>query len=433
MAVLVIAIQSMLSAAEPNAFQLYQRESSQSDVKYANMVYFVNWGIYERDFQPQDLPASSITHVLYAFMNVQEDGTVFTDDTYADLEKHYEGDSWLENDKDNAFGCVKQLFLLKKAHRNLKVLLSIGGWTWSTNFATTAASAASRSTFAKSAVTLMKDWAFDGIDIDWEYPASDEDAANMVLLLQAVRNELDAYASEHAPGYHFQLTTAAPAGSSHYSKLRLADLGRIVDYINLMAYDYAGSWSSVAGHSANLYANTDIPQSTPFNTDDAVKAYLDAGVPSHKLILGMPAYGRSFIGVSGMGEPHSGVGLPNKALGSWEAGVWDYKALSKQGLEIVYDEKAQAYYGKYQSGGGICSYDTPETIQKKVSYLKQRGLGGAMFWEASGDGRGQESLVGTSFRSLGNLDQTENLLVYPDSRYRNIVSGMERGYDLGGS
>ncbi|KAH7190942.1 glycoside hydrolase superfamily [Fusarium oxysporum] len=287
--------------------------------------------------------------------------------------------AWLESDKDNAFGCVKQLFLLKKAHRNLKVLLSIGGWTWSTNFATTAASAAGRSTFAKSAVTLLKDWGFDGIDIDWEYPASDEDAANMVLLLQAVWNELDAYASKHAPGYHFQLTIAAPAGSSHYSKLRLEDLGRIVDYINLMAYDYAGSWSSVAGHSANLYANTDIPQSTPFNTDDAVKAYLDAGVPSHKLILGMPAYGRSFIGASG----------------SWEAGVWDYKALSKQGLEIMYDEKAQAYYGKYQSGGGICS--------------------------------GQESLAGTSFRSLGNLDQTENLLVYPDSRYRNIASGMEAG------
>ncbi|KAL9572196.1 hypothetical protein ACKAV7_003684 [Fusarium commune] len=433
MTVLVIAIQSMLSAAEPNALRLYQREPPERDVKYANMVYFVNWGIYERDFQPQDLPASSITHVLYAFMNVQKDGTVFTGDTYADLEKHYEGDSWLESDTDNAFGCVKQLFLLKKAHRNLKVLLSIGGWTWSTNFATTAASAASRSTFAKSAVTLLKDWGFDGIDIDWEYPASDEDAANMVLLLQAVRNELDVYASKHAPGYHFQLTIAAPAGSSHYSKLRLADLGRIVDYINLMAYDYAGSWSSVAGHSANLFANTDIPQSTPFNTDDAVKAYLDAGVPSHKLILGMPAYGRSFIGASGMGEPHSGVGLPNKALGSWEAGVWDYKALSKQGLEIMYDEKAQAYYGKYQSGGGICSYDTPETIRKKVSYLKQRGLGGAMFWEASGDGRGQESLVerASDLWKISIKQKTYLFILTQDTE--TLLPAWKRGYDLGGS
>jgi chitinase len=283
--------------------------------------------------------------------------------------------AWLESDKQNAFGCVKQLFSLKKAHRQVKVLLSIGGWTWSTNFATTAASAAGRSIFAKS-VTLVKDWGFDGVDIDWEYPATDEDASNMILLLEAVRAELDAYAAEHAPGYHFQLTIAAPTGSSHYSKLHLADLGAKVDYINLMAYDYAGSWSPVAGHNANLYANTDLPQSTPFNTDDAVKAYLEAGVPARKLVLGMLVYGRSFLGSSGMGEPHSGVGLANKALGSWEDGVWDYKALSKQGLTAMYDEKAQAYYGKHPSGLGVYSYDTPEAVQKKVSYLKQHGLGG---------------------------------------------------------
>ncbi|KAL3587806.1 Chitinase 4 [Fusarium poae] len=317
----------------------------------------------------------------------------FTEDTYAGLEKHYEGDC---------------------------------GWTWSINFATTAASAAGRSIFAKS-VTLVKDWGFDGVDIDWEYPATDEDASNMILLLEAVRAELDAYAAEHAPGYHFQLTIAAPTGSSHYSKLHLADLGAKVDYINLMAYDYAGSWSPAAGHNANLYANTDLPQSTPFNTDDAVKAYLEAGVPARKLVLGMLVYGRSFLGSSGMGEPHSGVGLANKALGSWEDGVWDYKALSKQGLTAMYDEKAQAYYGKHPSGLGVYSYDTPEAVQKKVSYLKQHGLGGAMFWEASGDGKGQESLVEASFRSLGNTDDTENLLVYPDSRYKNIAAGLEAG------
>ncbi|PCD21238.1 hypothetical protein FGRA07_11734 [Fusarium graminearum] len=347
----------------------------------------------------------------------------FTADTYADLKKHYEDDFWLESDTQNAFGCVKQLFSLKKAHRQLKVLLSIGGWTWSTNFASTAATSTGRSNFAKSAVTLMKDWGFDGIDIDWEYPASNEEASNMVLLLEAVRAELDAYSSEHAPDYHFQLTIAAPAGSDHYSRLHLADLGSRVDYINLMAYDYAGSWSPVTGHNANLYANKDLPQSTPFNTDDAVKAYLKAGVPPHKLVLGMPAYGRSFLGSSGMGEPYSSVGSPNKALGSWEVGVWDYKALSKQGLTTMYDEKSQAYYGKLQSQPGIYSYDTPEVVQKKVSYLKQQGLGGAMFWEASGDGKEQESLVETSFRSLGSTDEKENLLVYPDSRYKNIASG----------
>ncbi|PTD02547.1 Endochitinase 42 [Fusarium culmorum] len=426
MAALAAAIRPLLSAADSNSLLPYQSGPSQSDGKYVNMVYFVNWGIYERNFQPQDLVTSGITHILYAFLNVQHDGTVITGDRYADLEKRFVGDSWLESDSENAFGCVKQLFHLKKAHRNIKVLLSIGGWTWSTNFAATAASAVSRSTFAKSAVTLMKDWAFDGIDIDWEYPATDEDAVNMVLLLQAVRSELDDYASRHAPGYHFLLTIAAPAGPSHYNKLRLRDLGGIVDYVNLMAYDYAGAWHPVTGHNANLYANSDLPQCTPFDTDEAVKAYLDAGVPARKLVLGMPIYGRCFLGASGMGEPYSGVGLPDKALGSWEAGVWDYKALLQQGLEITYDEKAQAYYGRYQAGNRICSYDTPESIQKKVHYLKEQGLGGAMFWEASGDGKEHDSLITASSGSLQSLEQAKNLVLYPDSRYANIASGLNQ-------
>ncbi|KOS22803.1 Chitinase 1 [Escovopsis weberi] len=386
---------------------------------YVNAVYFTNWGIYGRNFQPADLVASDVTHVLYSFMNVRSDGTVFTGDSYADLEKHYADDSW--NDVGhNAYGCVKQFYKIKQANRNLKVILSIGGWTWSTGFPGAASSDAGRKNFAKTAVTLMKDWAFDGIDIDWEYPADDTQGANMVLLLQAVRDELDAYAAQYANGHHFLLSIAAPAGPDHYKWLKMKQLGQVLDYINLMAYDYAGSFSNMTGHDANLYANPSNPNSTPFNTDQAIKAYVDAGVPSNKLVLGMPIYGRSFQSTTGMGANYSGVGS-----GSWENGVWDYKALPKAGAKMFYDDVAKATYSYDANTKELISFDTPDMITTKVTYLKNQGLGGSMFWEASADKKGADSLLGTSHKGLGSLDSTQNWLDYPNSQYANIAAGLK--------
>ncbi|KAK1973194.1 endochitinase 42, partial [Colletotrichum cereale] len=134
----------------------------------------------------------------------------------------------------------------------------------------------------------MKDWGFDGIDIDWEFPQNTVEAAHYVLLLQAVRHHLDAYAAEHAPSYHFRLSVASSAGSEKYKRLDLTNVSDIVDCLYLMGYDYSGSWSAITGHQANLYPSTSVAESTPFSTDDAISDYLAAGVPSYKIILGMP-------------------------------------------------------------------------------------------------------------------------------------------------
>lgn len=391
---------------------------AQRDGGYENSAYFVNWGIYARGYLPQMLPAGQISHVLYAFANIQQDGTVYSSDSYADYQIHWTGDSW--NDVgNNAYGCVKQLYLLKKANRNMKVLLSIGGWTYSTNFPAAASTDATRQQFASTAITLMKDWGFDGIDIDWEYPASDTEAANFVALLQTVRNALDAYAAEYAPGYHFLLTVASPAGPTHYNQMQLSNMAAVLDYFNLMAYDYAGSWDTTSGHQANLYNDTSNPLATKFDTDSAVNDYMAAGVPASQIVMGMPIYGRAFEQTAGVGKPYTGVGS-----GSWENGIWDYKALPKAGATEIYDAVAGATYSYDASTQELITYDTPDMVQRKVAYLQGKGLGGSMFWEASSDKNGSASLIGTSYSSLGAIKYTENLLSYPDSVYDNIRAGM---------
>ncbi|KAI8952980.1 endochitinase [Xylaria longipes] len=410
-----LLLSASLAAASPIS-EVVERAAS-----FKNLVYFTNWGIYGRNYQPAQLPVSQLNQVLYAFANFRSDGTVYTSDSYADLDKHYDGDSW--NDVGtNAYGCVKQLYQLKKANRQLKVLLSIGGWTYSPGFAAAASTDATRSTFAKSAVTLIKDWGFDGIDIDWEWPASDTEANNMVSLLTAIRKELDSYSSQYASNYRFLLSVALPAGPDNYNKMKLSAMNAAgVDQFNMLSYDYAGSWDTTAGHQANLYSDPANPKDTPFSTDAAIKAYIAAGVPANKITLGLPLYGRAFESTSGLGQPFSGVGS-----GSWENGIWDYKVLPRSGTE-VYDSVAGASYSYDSATKELVSYDNVDMIKRKATYIQSKGLAGSMFWEASGDRTGTGSLIGAAYTAQGgsgSLDKAQNLLSYPNSMYDNIKKNL---------
>ncbi|RYC60774.1 hypothetical protein CHU98_g5447 [Xylaria longipes] len=400
-----LLLSASLAAASPIS-EVVERAAS-----FKNLVYFTNW-----NYQPAQLPVSQLNQVLYAFANFRSDGTV-----YADLDKHYDGDSW--NDVGtNAYGCVKQLYQLKKANRQLKVLLSIGGWTYSPGFAAAASTDATRSTFAKSAVTLIKDWGFDGIDIDWEWPASDTEANNMVSLLTAIRKELDSYSSQYASNYRFLLSVALPAGPDNYNKMKLSAMNAAgVDQFNMLSYDYAGSWDTTAGHQANLYSDPANPKDTPFSTDAAIKAYIAAGVPANKITLGLPLYGRAFESTSGLGQPFSGVGS-----GSWENGIWDYKVLPRSGTE-VYDSVAGASYSYDSATKELVSYDNVDMIKRKATYIQSKGLAGSMFWEASGDRTGTGSLISAAYTAQGgsgSLDKTQNLLSYPNSMYDNIKKNL---------
>ncbi|KAK6865856.1 Chitinase 1 [Apiospora arundinis] len=387
---------------------------------YKNAIYFTSWGTSgNNSYQPQELPVSELTHILYAFADIDANGTVKSSDAFADVGKRYANDDPHNRTlgRNNAYGAVKQLYLHKKWNRNLKTLLSIGGFDFSPKFIPVAADEGRRRVFASSAVKMMADYGFDGIDLDWEYPADAEQAQHFILLLKACREELDKFSFQHRLAYRFLLTAASPAGPVNSHKLDLAGMDPYVDIWNLMAYDYTGSWDNTTGHQSNLYRSPRRPSATKLSTDDAVRYYEAAGIQPHKILLGLPTYGRSFESTSGLGQAYMGVGVEG-------GGVLLYKTLPRPGAQELWDDEAKASWSYDNKTRELVSYDTPRSTLYKARYVRRKKLGGAFFWEATGDRAGAASLVNTMSKTLGWLDESPNHLWYPMSQYDNIRWGM---------
>ncbi|KZW01393.1 hypothetical protein EXIGLDRAFT_738540 [Exidia glandulosa HHB12029] len=390
------------------------RASSSGMVQIA---YFTNWGIYGRNFQPTDIDAPTLTHILYSFADVSPStGELKLSDTYADLEKHYPGDSWSESG-NNLYGCFKQLYLLKLKNRNLKVLLSVGGWTYSQsghfNFVT---DASKRATFVQTAVKAVENYALDGIDIDFEYPTAAQKSAFTSLML-ALRQALDALQSSKGDAQPYLLTAALPAGLSNAANFDVGTLANVLDYFNLMTYDYAGSWSSVTGELANLY-DDGLP-SQDATGDGAIKWWTGKGAPASKVVMGLPLYGRGFENTTGLGKPYNGVGQ-----GTWEAGVYDYSVLPFVGATVIDNTTSVSSYSYDSTKKQLISYDTPAVATLKAQYAMRNGLAGAMYWELSGDKKGTGNLIRTVGSSFGSLAQSQNHIAYPGSVYDNVRNYM---------
>ncbi|KAK9449465.1 glycoside hydrolase [Limtongia smithiae] len=395
-----------------------------------SVVYFPNWSIYARKYFVRDLPTKYITHVLYAFANVDTNtGVIKLTDNWSDTDQHHENDSW--NDPDiaqNLYGNLHELYKLKRACPHVKVLLSVGGWTYSQQgcFAFSH-DAGKRDAFARSARSMIDDFGLDGIDIDWEYPNAGAEAEYFVALLRATRSALDAGSGERR---RYLLSIAAPCGETNMAALRVREMDSVLDFWNLMAYDFAGpGWSSRVAHQANLFA---VPTAES-SCDSAVRHYTAHGVRPTKLVLGMPLYGRVFGGCTSASPGckfagHGSANADGAGTGSWEAGVFDYKALPRPGASEHFDSASGAGYSFDPSSREFVTYETPHSAVAKVRYVVEKGLGGVMWWEASADAQGAQSLVRTAAEALEGagraLDGARNCVDYPQSRYKNIREGL---------
>ncbi|WP_330287741.1 glycoside hydrolase family 18 chitinase [Streptomyces sp. NBC_00576] len=349
--------------------------------------YFTEWGVYGRNYHVKNLvtsgSASKITHINYAFGNVK-DGKCTVDDTYAAYDKAYTADQSVSGVADTwdqpLRGNFNQLRQLKAKYPNIKVLYSFGGWTYSGGFTQAAANPAA---FAASCKAVVEDprWAdvFDGIDIDWEYPnacgltCDTSGAAAFKNLMSALRTTF---------GANYLVTAAITADGSSGGKIDAADYGgasAYADWYNVMTYDYFGAFDAdgpTAPHSP-LTSYAGIP-AAGFNSADAIAKLKAKGVPAAKLLLGIGFYGRGWTGVTQSAPGGTATGA---APGTYEAGIEDYKIL-KTSCPATGTIAGTAYA---YCGSNWWSYDTPATIAGKMTWAKNQSLGGAFFWEFSGD------------------------------------------------
>jgi chitinase len=348
--------------------------------------YFTEWGIYGRNYNVKNLvtsgSASKITHINYAFGNVTN-GQCAIGDSYADYDKAFTADQSVSGVADTwdqpLRGNFNQLRELKVKYPSIKVIWSFGGWTWSGGFAQAAKNPAA---FAQSCYNLVHDprWSdvFDGIDIDWEYPnacgltCDSSGPAAFKNLMAALRakfgNEL--------------VTAAVTADGSAGGKIEATDYAgasSYVDWYNVMTYDFFGAWDAqgpTAPHSP-LTSYSGIPKAG-FTTADAMAKFKAQGVPANKLLIGIGFYGRGWTGVT---QDAPGGTATGPAAGTYEQGIEDYKVL-KSSCPATGTVAGTAYA---HCGSNWWSYDTPATIAGKMSWAKSQGLGGAFFWEFSGD------------------------------------------------
>ncbi|KAI9003133.1 glycoside hydrolase [Gaertneriomyces semiglobifer] len=382
------------------------------------ILYHTNWATYARNYQIRDLPINFITDINYAFMDIRPDGpggalVPALTDAWADTDKRYTDpqscvpppDSWDEDPSNvGPWGNFGQLLKLKKMGKPFGLGFSIGGWTLSKKFSDAVKGESERQAFVNGICHVFEKWPglFNRVDIDWEYICPPdkvwgepdngrrtEDPHNFVAFLALLRSRLP-------PGC--EITMCAPSDPVKARYMPLAQISNYVTSINVMTYDHASSaWGAcTAGHQTNLYPTPYAPLSVAGSVD----AYLAAGVPAHKIVIGVAAYSRGFANTDGLGCPSHGQ-VPDQ---SWEAGVCDYKTLPRPGATEYWDDRAKASYSYDPTKRVLNSYDTPQSVYEKCKFVWDRGLQGIIVWESSGDFPAvhERSLVKALWEGLAN-------------------------------
>uniref|UniRef100_A0A671LM01 Acidic mammalian chitinase n=1 Tax=Sinocyclocheilus anshuiensis TaxID=1608454 RepID=A0A671LM01_9TELE len=306
--------------------------------------YFTNWSQYRPGigkYTPANVDPFLCTHLIYAFSIINQNNELVT----------YE---WNDDVLYKAFND------LKNTNPTLKTLLAVGGWNFgSKQFSIMVSTAANRQTFIKSTITFLRTHGFDGLDLDWEYPG----------------------ARGSPPEDKQRFTLLCKVGLIVMPRL-LRLPSKYLDFINVMTYDFHGTWERFTGHNSPLYQGSkDEGDLIYFNTDFAMRYWRDNGTPVEKLRMGFATYGRTFRLTSAdtsIGAPASGPA----SAGTYtrEAGFWSYYEICGflEGTTLQWIEDQKVPYAT--KNGEWVGFDTKKSFETKVRYLKDKNFGGAFVW-----------------------------------------------------
>ncbi|XP_046403175.1 flocculation protein FLO11 isoform X2 [Ischnura elegans] len=353
------------------------------------VCYYTNWSVYRpgrAKFTPSNVNPYLCSHLIYAFGGLSSEDGLRPYDKYQDIEQ----------------GGYAKFNGLKSYNKALKTLLAVGGWNeGSARFSSLAADPERRTKFAKGAVRFLRTHRFDGLDLDWEFPAfrdggRPQDKENYAKLAEDLRAEFDKESSQTGRP-RLLLTMAVPAGKEYIDRgFDMSRLSSQLDFLNILSYDYHSAFEPVVNHHSPLYPLNRVEGGSEYDYDGelcidfTVKHYLKAGVPSSQLVLGIPTYGRSYTLLNpesiDPGSPADGPGAQGDA--TREKGYLSYYEICKavKSDDWTVEQPEPDAMGPYAyKGDQWVGYDDPDTIRKKARYVHEMSLGGLMFWSVDND------------------------------------------------
>jgi chitinase len=420
--VLVGALSMAMASAVPPA----QADGSHHADKRV-VGYYTQWSIYGRNFVVRDLvnngTAAKLTHLNYAFGFLDEQGKCVSIDPWADYQRPFPAEQSVDGVADQPgqalAGSLNQLRKLKSKFPRLRINISLGGWTGSKFFSDAALTPQSRAAHVKSCIDL---WLkgnlpqvggdphggagaaagiFDGIDLDWEWPANEgnpgniirpEDKQNFTALLREYRHQLTRLG--FFTHRHFDLTAFLPANPATIDRgFEVRKIFRYLTFATTQGYDYHGAWELLTNQQSSLKTPAADPTTPKFSSQVTIDAYLTRGAPRGRLVMGVPFFSRGWTGVTnqnnGLFQPATGP-----APATFEPGYDEYRYLKPKlaNFQVFRDEVAG--HAWLFDGTTFWTWDDPVEMRRKARYVSDRGLGGVMIWSLDGDTSSGELITG---------------------------------------